>query len=136
MGFFSKLKFWKKHDNFDDFGLKGSGDELSGSHDLGLGGRDAGLGDSGLGDEGFGRFGPGQQTQPFQQPQYSYPPPSPMMPQQPQLQERASRDNMEILSSKLDVLKAKLESIEQRLINIERIAQGEQEGYRKRHSTR
>ena len=42
-----------------------------------------------------------------------------------------SRDQLEVISSKLDALRATLESINQRLINIERIAEGEQDTRRR-----
>ena len=130
MGFMDKLMFWKKKDEFADLGLKGT--------DLGLG-QDLGLGpDTGF-DEGIGRrdAGFGQEFQRPMQPQFQQPSPysyqQPVMPQQPAFQERSNRE-MEVVSSKLDVLKAKLDSIDQRLANLERMAQGEQESYRKRNS--
>ncbi len=125
MGFMDKLMFWKKHDDLSDLGLRGN--DL-GSPDLGA---DPVFGHDAIGRNDFG-FGLEQRPmqQQFQQP-YNYPQPPPIVPQPPFQQER-SRDNSEIISSKLDVLKAKLDSIDQRLSNIERIAQGEQEERRRK----
>jgi hypothetical protein len=125
MGFFSKLAFWKKKDEFESLGLgeKGAslGPDLS-SSDLGL--------STASGLEG----GYGLPTQPTQQPT----PPQPSFQQQPSYQQfqqpspqqpqgfTAEKD-LEIISSKLDALRAALDSINQRLANLEAIARGEQE---------
>ena len=127
MGFFSKLAFWKKKDDFGDLGKDLGMDLNQGpSPDLGMG------------------LEPNQQF-PQQQPYQKYPSfqPSqnfqaPAFQQSPYPQPSQSSDNyiasknLEVISSKLDALRASLESISQRLANIEAIARGEQEDTRSR----
>ena len=121
MGFFNKIAFWKKKDDFGDFGK-----DLDLGKDLGM---DMGQGPSpdlgmGLeplpqGQQPYPKY-PSFQQQGFQAPhQYS--------------QSTSSNDsyiaskNLEVISSKLDALKATMDSLNQRVANIEAIARGEQE---------
>ena len=131
MGFFSKLAFWKKKDEFESIGL---GEKAKGLGDLST--PDLGLGPTNSFEGGYGA--PTQPTQPapMTQQQPSYPQPS-LQPQfqhsQQQPQGFTAEKDLEIISSKLDALRAALESINQRLANLEAIARGEEEKSRRRY---
>ena len=132
LGFFDKLTFWKKKDDFGDLGK-----------DLGMG-KDLGLDMQGPSpDLGMG-LEPIQSQQPFQKypsfpPQQNFQAPNFQSP--PAFQPSyppASNDsyiaskNLEVISSKLDALKASIDSLNQRVANIEAIARGEQEEQRRK----
>jgi len=126
MGFFSKLAFWKKKDEFESMGL---GEKAIGlgqnpaAHDLGLGPTPGGI-------EG----GYGLPTQP-QQPSFQQAPPQPQFQQpiSPQPAGVGAEKDLEVISSKLDALRVYLDSINQRLANLEAIARGEEEQSKKRY---
>jgi hypothetical protein len=134
MGVLSKLAFWKKKDDFSDIGK-----DLGLDKDMGF---DGGAGPSP--DLGMGLEPMNQQTQhPFQQypsmqqsqsgfQQPSFTPPQPMQQALSSGDSYINSKNLEVISSKLDALRATLDSINQRLSNIESIARGEQEDFRKR----
>ena len=145
MGFFGKLAFWKKKDDFGDLGK-----DLDMGKDFGL---DAGQGPSpelGAGLEPLPGQDPLQKYPSFQQPNYpqqqfpqsSYPPQQqasfqPAYPSSPSFANNSSDSyiaskNLEVISSKLDALKASIDSINQRVANIEAIARGEQEEQRRK----
>lgn len=125
MGFFGKLAFWKKKEDFADLGK-----------DLDMGkefGMDMGQGPSpelGMGlepaqQQPYQKY-PSFQQQGFQpsfQPQ-SYP--------QPANDSYIAAKNLELVSSKLDALKASIDALSQRVANIEAIARGEQEEQRRK----
>lgn len=131
MGFFDKLTFWKKKDEFGDLG-KDFG------KDLGLDTNQSPSPDLGMGLE------PLPSQQPFQKypsfpPQQNFQAPNFQSP--PSFQQAyppASNDsyiaskNLEVISSKLDALKASIDSLNQRVANIEAIARGEQEDQRRK----
>ena len=76
----------------------------------------------------------GPMTPPVQMPQpqqQMHPAPAPQVYSQDDYQKETFTKDVEIISAKLDSLRATLESINQRLANIERLAQGEQQGKRK-----
>ncbi|MBI4453515.1 hypothetical protein HY636_02625 [Candidatus Woesearchaeota archaeon] len=146
MGFFDKLKFWKKSDEFGDIGKGLSLEDqnlggLSGT-DLGLGRDTAGLGRDTLGlqtegmdnawtqpqtaqpSRGYQQY-PQQSTQQFQQPaqqfhQAQYEKPV-IVSQDEGFGSKAysMEKNMEVISAKLDALKAGIDAMNQRLATIE-----------------
>ncbi len=103
MGFFSKLKFWKKKDSLDFDSLASK--EFSGSAfpDQEMLGKAPEFNDPMVGrrSESLGQ----------------YTPPTSALPQQGSVGE--GRD-LELISSKLDTIKALLTSMEQRLANVEK----------------
>ncbi len=143
MGFFGKLAFWKKKDDFDlgkDFGadlglapMQPMGPDLGFPPNAYPARQRTGLEQNmnlGMPDDiGFGSTGrlypssmqPPGQPSPMQQPFGA-----PMQPQPP-TEKDYQRDKFEVVSAKLDSIRYTLESINQRLTNIERIAYGEQE---------
>ena len=132
MGFLSKLAFWKKKNDFGDFGK-----DLDLGKDLGMDLNQGPSPDLGMGLEASPQF---PQQQPYQkypsfQPSQNFQAPSfqaPSYSQPPSNDNYIASKNLEVISSKLDALRASLESISQRLANIEAIARGEQEDTRKR----
>ena len=141
LGFFDKLAFWKKKDDFGDLGKdldlgKDFGKDLGmdinqgPSPDLG-----AGLEPMGQSQQQFQKYPSFQGQQNFSNPS-SYPQPyqQPASPSYPS----ASNDpyiaskNLEVISSKLDALKASINALNQRVANIEAIARGEQEEQRRK----
>ena len=131
MGFFRKLAFWKKKDDFGDFGK-----DLG--KDFGLDINQGPSPDLGMGLE------PLQSQQPFQKypsfpPQQNFQAPSlqpapsfQAQPYPPSSDNYIASKNLEIISSKLDALKASIDSMNQRVANIEAIARGEQEEQRRK----
>lgn len=136
MGFFDKLKFWKKNDEFGDVG-KGLG--LQGDNFAGLGNTDLGLGRDTLGlqTEGMDNAWTQPQTAP-QQPrgyqqsaqQYQQPPQQfhPAQYEKPVIVQEeggfgtkaySMEKNMEVISAKLDALKAGIDAMNQRLATLE-----------------
>ena len=151
MGLLDKLQFWKKSDDdfLNDFNKPPSdGFGMNQKNSLGndpLGNNDIGSDPmSGFNQHSernqFGTLGSpdfGTQTMQSEQRQSSYGQHDQQMRfTEPQHQSNNSNDifmvnkNIELLSSKMDALRASLESMNQRLINIERIAQSEQQDYR------
>jgi len=117
MSFFDKLKFWQ-HDDIPPLPEAiGKLPPLPGDH-------------PGLALERADVAEPqGQPFIPSPSPSFSAPPMQ-QVPQAPQMDMMMNK-NMEIISSKLDMLQKYLESISQRLMNIERIAQQEQQQTKK-----
>ena len=133
MGFFDKLTFWKKKDDFGDFGK-----DLGMGKDLGL---DMGQGpspDLGMGIEPlqpqqpFQKYPSFPQQQNFQAPSFQAPPSFQPSYPSPSNDNYIASKNLEIISSKLDALKASIDSLGQRVANIEAIARGEQEEQRRK----
>ena len=143
MGFFDKLKFLKKSDDFGDIGkgLSLEGQDLGGlsGTDLGLGRDTAGLGRDTLGlqTEGMDNAWTSPQMQQAHTAQpsrgYQYQQPAQQFQHQPQYEKPVivSQDegfgtkaysmekNMEVISAKLDALKAGIDAMNQRLATIE-----------------
>lgn len=128
MGFFGKLKFWKKEDTFSDLGL---GDESMG---LAADKPEAFPGGPELGAEPKPGLEPGAEpksssdlgqssTETF--PDLSKPYTTTQAPSTENLDIYKVVKEIEVVSSKLDALRAAVESINQRLANLERIAEGE-----------
>lgn len=120
MGFFGKLKFWKKDDEFSDLGLGNEDLGFSSSQSTGLG----------LPKEGLPTQESPEGIAPKQSPEY--PDLSKPYTTTPvQQAETGSTDmykiskEVEVISSKIDALKASMDSINQRLANLERIAEGD-----------
>jgi len=135
MSIFSKLMFWKKKDEFADFGLGDKG-AVPGMN-LGLGPELGAGAELTQGTEMQPSLGMPMQQPPIQQPAPFQAPAQPpfQSPAQPQMQgqEYTNSKNLEVISSKLDALRASLDSINQRLANIENIARSEEEQrYKKR----
>lgn len=134
MAFFSKLAFWKRKDDLGDlgkdFGLdKDLGMDLGPSPDLGMGMEAT--------QQPYQKYPSIQSQQSFQsqpafQSQQSFQP-QPAF-QQPSYsnEDFINSKNLEVISSKLDAVRASLESINQRLANLEAIARGEQEDYKRK----
>ncbi|MBI1935685.1 hypothetical protein HYS31_04555 [Candidatus Woesearchaeota archaeon] len=130
MGFFGKLAFWKRKDDFGDLGKDFNLDK-----DMGL---DVGAGpspDLGMGmDTGqpqpLQKYPSFQQSPSFQSPSFQQP--SYSQPSYSGSDSFIASKNLEVISSKLDALRASIESINQRLANIEAIARGEQEDSRRK----
>ncbi len=153
MGVFDKLAFWKKDDDFSSFekdfgadpagtpgsepgmGLEGLGKNpgedpgLGGEPNLGFDNKPGSLG-------GTERPAPAIMSTPAQpaaeQPAYGgyTQPPAPLPrefanPVQPSPDSDRVQKEMEVISSKLDTLKAMIESLNHRIVNIERLAQDE-----------
>ena len=137
MGFFGKLKFWGKKEDFD-FGADLGKDPF---------GKDSGFGE--LGSNNFEMDSPSDKSfgsnnelgsdlspqQSFEQPsfqrnqnrQQSFSQPQVIVQTpQPSAHEYAISKDIEVLSSKMDAMRAGLESMNQRLMNIERIIVGEE----------
>jgi hypothetical protein len=132
MSVFDKLAFWKKKEDFKDFGADmGLGSQMDPGmghgHDFGnfAQNRNAGLDQNmNLGtpdDTGFGNMGGG----------FGAPPGQPSSMQQPfgapiQPQTDFKSDKFEVVSAKLDSIRYTLESINQRLASLERVAYEEE----------
>ncbi len=158
MGFFNKIMFWKKHDDFSDLGLpKGSGkdafnnidfnndpmgfnqgqnfgqeDEFSATANLGYpqqNGMSNGMPNAGR------QFGQQQQF-PSQNGFSNYNNNSQNSSRYGAQSYDPGRElenkNMEIISSKLDAVRASLDSLNQRLANLEAIARGSEDERPKR----
>jgi hypothetical protein len=114
MGFFKKLMFWKKDDDFDFDKLADQG--VAKPDDLGLN-QPTGL----------------EEKSPFDTPEFKQPQTPTLSPpveqEQPSLQQTPARqlNDMDLVNSKLDTIKAILTSLDQRLANIERSSHQQQE---------
>lgn len=114
MSFFDKLKFWKKNDDFDDFGRDFDMPKEQPFNEPNVGSSDK-FGEN-LGGPSFENpYGQQNQQQNFQQNQ-SFP-----AQQNPQM---GNMNTNELIVSKLDTIKAQLDTLNARVANLERIANG------------
>lgn len=124
MGFFDRLAFWKKRDDFAAL-QPAAGMDPYGLQPMGM-------------PPGLQPLPPLQPVQPM--PQFGAMPPPPIggfgmeVQSLQSAQSYGASKDFEVISAKLDALRAAVESISQRLANLERIARGEQEvqDYRRR----
>lgn len=139
------LKFWQRKDK-DDLS-KDLSDFPAGGPSLGAQDPFSGLdpasqsfsheSSSGFGNSGFGNM-PRMDSM---EPAHSQMQPSSFGSSAPQIVSSGVNDNdsfriikeLEVISSKMDALKAGIDSLSQRVANLERIAQGEVDEYKKRH---
>lgn len=151
MGFFGKLAFWKKEDEFSDLGLGKPADLTQAdfgpniNFERGFEPRDeTGLGSTGRSyqnlqqpsfDAGQNDFdsSPGTNAYPaapsFSQSRPQQQAPSSYNARTPTPHEYMLSKDIEVISSKLDALRAALDSINQRLANLERIAESPRRGW-------